>query len=63
MENYSHNITDLSNKDVKYIFNTQSKYEEESIYSKIKGLNKHYSLVKMGDSDIDLFMKDMAFRK
>ncbi|MBI6874891.1 DNA phosphorothioation-dependent restriction protein DptH [Clostridium aciditolerans] len=56
-----HNVADLSNKDVKYIFNTQSKSEEESIYSKIKSLNKHYSLVKMGDSDRAVFMKDRAF--
>ncbi|GKU30436.1 DNA phosphorothioation-dependent restriction protein DptH [Clostridium folliculivorans] len=56
-----HNVADLSNKDVKYIFNTQSKTEEENIYSKIKSLNKHYSLVKMGDSDRAVFMKDRAF--
>ncbi len=56
-----HNVADLSNKDVKYIFNTQSKSEEESTYSKIKSLNKHYSLVKMGDSDRAVYMKDMAF--
>lgn len=56
-----HNVADLNNKDVKYIFNTQNKGEEENIYSKIKSLSKHYSLVKMGDSDRALFMKDRAF--
>lgn len=56
-----HNVSDLSNKDVKYIFNTQSKQEEETLYNKIKNLNKHYSLVKMGDSERPLYMKDMAF--
>ena len=56
-----HNVADLNNKDVKYIFNTQSKGEEENIYSKIKSLNKHYSIVKMGDSDRAVFMKDRAF--
>lgn len=56
-----HNVADLNNKDVKYIFNTQSKSEEENIYSKIKSLNKHYSIVKMGDSDRAVFMKDKAF--
>lgn len=56
-----HNVADLNNKDVKYIFNTQSKSEEENIYSKIKSLNKHHSIVKMGDSDRAVFMKDMAF--
>jgi DNA phosphorothioation-dependent restriction protein DptH len=56
-----HNVADLSNKDVKYIFNTQSKAEEDNIYSKIKSLNKHHSIVKMGDSDRAVFMKDKAF--
>lgn len=56
-----HRVDDLNNKDVKYIFNTQTKQEDESLFSKIKGLNKHYSLVKMGDSDRAIFMKDRAF--
>lgn len=56
-----HNVADLSNKDVRYIFNTQSKQEDENLFSKIKSLNKHYSLVKMGDSDRAVFMKDRAF--
>ena len=56
-----HNVADLSNKDVRYIFNTQSKQEDDSLFSKIKSLNKHYSLVKMGDSDRAVFMKDRAF--
>ncbi|SKC77549.1 DNA phosphorothioation-dependent restriction protein DptH [Maledivibacter halophilus] len=54
-----HNVSDLSNKDVKYIFNTQNKQEEERLYNKIKSLNKHYSLVKMKDEIIH--MKDKAF--
>lgn len=56
-----HNVADLSNKDVRYIFNTQTKQEEEALFNKIKSLNKHYSLVKMGDSDRALYMKDRAF--
>ena len=36
-----HNVSDLNNKDVRYIFNTQSKGEEDSIYNKIKSLAKH----------------------
>ena len=56
-----HNVADLNNKDVKYIFNTQSKQEEEHLFNKIKSLNKHYSLVKMGDSDRPIYMKDRAF--
>ncbi|MBM6859978.1 DUF87 domain-containing protein, partial [Clostridium saudiense] len=56
-----HNVADLSNKDVKYIFNTQSKQEEETLFTKIKSLTKHHSLVKMGDSSIPIHMKDKAF--
>ena len=56
-----HRVDDLTNKDVKRIFNTQSRQEEESIFNKIKGLNKHHSLVKMGNSDRPISMKDKAF--
>lgn len=56
-----HRVDDLNNKDVKRIFNTQSKAEEDTLFNKIKGLNKHYSLVKMGDSDRPIYMKDRAF--
>lgn len=56
-----HNVADLNNKEVRYIFNTQNKQEEEMLFNKIKSLNKHYSLVKMGDSDKAIYMKDRAF--
>ena len=56
-----HNVADLSTKDVKYIFNTNSKQQEEELYNKIKSLEKHYSLVKMGDSDRPLHVRDKAF--
>lgn len=56
-----HNVAEINPKDAKYIFNAQSKQEQETICNKIKSLNKHYSLVKMGDSDRPIFMKDRAF--
>lgn len=56
-----HNVAELNVKDAKYIFNVQTKAEQEAICSKIKTLSKHYSLVKMGDSDRPIFMKDKAF--
>lgn len=56
-----HKVDDLTNKDVKYIFNTQTKQEDDALFNKIKGLNKHYSLVKTGDSDRAIYMKDKAF--
>jgi len=56
------NIADLSTKDVKYTFNTQSKAQEE-LYNKSKNLEKHYSLVKMGDYEKPIYMRDKAFWK
>lgn len=56
-----HNVSDLSNKDVKYIFNTQNKSEEDSIYNKIKSLAKHESLVKMPKENVPIYIKDKAF--
>lgn len=56
-----HKVDDLSNKDVKKLFNAQSKQEEEKLVTTIKNLAKHHSLVKIGDSDRPVFMKDLAF--
>ena len=56
-----HNVAEISSKDAKFIFNAQAKSDQETICNKIKSLNKHYSLVKMGDSDRAIFMKDRAF--
>lgn len=56
-----HRVDDLNNRDVKKLFNAQSKQEEDRIMATIKSLNKHHSLVKIGDSERPLFMKDLAF--
>lgn len=56
-----HNVAEINPKDAKYIFNAQAKSDQEMICNKIKSLSKHYSLVKMGDSDRPIFMKDRAF--
>ncbi len=56
-----HNVTDINNKDVKYIFNTQSKTEEDNILNKIKKLEKHYSIVKLGGKINPIHMRDKAF--
>lgn len=56
-----HNVSDLSTKDIKYIFNTQSKSEEENIYNKIKKLEKHYSIVKLANENQPIHMRDKAF--
>lgn len=56
-----HNVSDLNNKDVRYIFNTQSKAEEDSIYNKIKSLAKHESLVKIANENRPKYIRDKAF--
>lgn len=56
-----HNVAEINPKDAKYIFNAQAKSDQEMICNKIKSLSKHYSLVKMGDSDRPIFMRDRAF--
>ena len=56
-----HNVSDLNNKDVRYIFNTQSKAEEDSIYNKIKSLAKHESLVKIPKENAPIYIRDKAF--
>ena len=56
-----HNVSDLNNKDVRYIYNTQNKSEEDSIYNKIKSLAKHESLVKMPKENMPIYIKDKAF--
>lgn len=38
-----HNIVYFGNKYIRHIFNTQSKQEDDSLFSKIKSLNRHYS--------------------
>lgn len=56
-----HNVSDLNNKDVRYIFNTQSKAEEDNIYNKIKSLAKHESLVKLPKENRPMYIRDKAF--
>lgn len=56
-----HSVADLSMKDIKYLFNTKGKQEEEFMYNKIKELQKHYSIVKMGDSKVPINIRDKAF--
>ncbi|EIF6288538.1 DNA phosphorothioation-dependent restriction protein DptH [Clostridium perfringens] len=56
-----HRVDDLSNRDVKKLFNAKSKQEEDKLVTTIKGLAKHHSLVKIGDSERPSFMKDLAF--
>lgn len=56
-----HNVSDISNKDIRYIFNTTSKSEEENIVNKIKQLEKHYSIVNQGEGNKPIMIRDLAF--
>ncbi|QDR81801.1 DNA phosphorothioation-dependent restriction protein DptH [Sporomusa termitida] len=56
-----HNVSDLNAKDIKYIFNTSSKVEEDNISSKIKRLEKHQSLIKFPHINKPLHCKDKPF--
>lgn len=55
-----HNVSELSSKEIRMLFNTQSKTEEENIMSQIKKLEKHHSVVK-GIGKEPILMRDKAF--
>lgn len=56
-----HRVDDLSTKEVKTLFNTGSKGQEDTLYTEIKRLDKHYSIVKLGSSETPYYCKDKAF--
>lgn len=56
-----HRVDDLSMKEVKSLFNTGSKEQEDTLYTEIKRLDKHYSIVKLGSSEFPYYCKDKAF--
>lgn len=57
-----HNVADLSPSDVRFVFNTQNgSNAENQLCSDIKNLKKHESIVKIGNDDEHVYMKDRAF--
>lgn len=56
-----HNVANLSMKDIKNLFNTTTKSQEEELFNSIKKLAKHHSFVKFGDSSQPFYIKDRAF--
>ncbi|MGL5550248.1 MAG: DNA phosphorothioation-dependent restriction protein DptH [Culicoidibacterales bacterium] len=56
-----HNVTGINAKDIRYIFNTQTKAEEDAVVFKVKNLKKHESLVKLPSNQRPMFTKDLAF--
>ncbi|WP_179292215.1 DNA phosphorothioation-dependent restriction protein DptH [Paenibacillus campinasensis] len=55
-----HNVSEMSAKEIRMVFSAQSKAEEENIMNRIKSLQKHYSIVKIG-SEQPVWMRDRAF--
>ena len=55
-----HNVADLKNSDVDFVFKTESKGEESKLFNDIKKLEKHHSIVKVG-IDEPAYIKDKAF--
>lgn len=58
-----HKVSDLTIKDIKFIYNTTNKTQEDELFTKIKSLEKHKSLVKLGNVEDVIYMEDNAFWK
>ncbi len=57
-----HNVSDLDPSDIRFVFNTTAKSEEENYYfNQVKKLSKHCSLVKMGENKKPVPVRDLAF--
>lgn len=56
-----HNVSDLKNSDVDFVFKTEAKSQENQVlFSAIKGLAKHHSIVKIGNNK-PVYVQDKAF--
>lgn len=57
-----HNVADLAANDVRFVFNTKSGGPaEQQLCADIKNLRKHESILKIGNSDIPIYIRDKAF--
>lgn len=56
-----HNVSDLKNTDIDFVFKTEPKSAESlTLFNAIKALEKHHSIIKMGNNK-PVYMKDKAF--
>jgi len=56
-----HNVSDLKNSDIDFVFKTESKSPENNrLFSAIKSLTKHHSIIKIGNSK-PIYLKDKPF--
>lgn len=57
-----HNVSDLKNSDIRFVFNTEANSEEEAkLFGDVKKLQKHHSIVKIGNNPKPIYVKDKAF--
>lgn len=58
-----HNVSDLKNSDVDFVFKTEAKSQESvMLYNSIKALEKHHSIVKIG-TEKHVYVEDLPFWK
>lgn len=58
-----HNVSDLKNSDVDFVFKTEPKSQDNQVlFNAIKNLEKHHSIIKIGNSK-PVYVKDKAFWK
>ena len=56
-----HNVADLRNSDVEFVFKTEAKsFESTVLYNDIKALQKHYSIIKISNQR-PRYVRDKAF--
>jgi len=56
-----HNVSDLKNSDVDFVFKTEAKSNESiTLYNRIKGLKIHHSIIKIGTNK-PVYLHDKAF--
>lgn len=58
-----HKVTDLTSKNLKNLFNTTSKSEEDELIAAIQQLSMSYSVVKMGNTSVPSHIQDKPFWK
>ncbi len=57
-----HNVADLKNNDIRFVFNTEPNSAlENKLFHDVKKLQKHHSIVKIGNRQMPVYMKDKAF--
>ena len=56
-----HNVSDLKNSDIEFVFKTEAKgLECQKLYNAVKSLEKHHSIIKIGNNK-PIYVKDKAF--